>query len=226
MFSSAAGTILVCVAHPDDETIGAGGTIARLADAGLSVTLAVFTVAHSPQWSPETIAAKRTEVMAASHELGISDVRFFGFSAARLDTVAQSDLNDALRALVDEVRPTTIMTTHYGDVHADHRIVFDAVMVAARPLPGVSVRHVLAFECLSSSEWSPATSKNAFLPQVFVDITRTLDRKVAAMACYASEIREPPHPRSAIAIQALATVRGSTVGVTYAEAFQAIRVIV
>lgn len=215
--------ILICAAHPDDESMGAGGTIARLTTSGTEAMLAVFTSAHPPLWPNEVIQKKRLEALAAATELGIGEVRFFDFPAARLDTLPQQDLNDRLRDLVSEFQPTTVLTTHYGDVHSDHRIVFETTLVATRPLPGASVRQVLAFECLSSTEWSAPAEAYAFLPHLYVDIEATLETKIKALGAYASEMKAFPHPRSPEAVRAQAAKRGSEVGVPAAEAFQVVR---
>jgi N-acetylglucosamine malate deacetylase 1 len=215
--------ILVCAAHPDDETMGAGGSIARWAEEGAAISLVVFTKAYPPDWEDELVAQKRVEVRAAVGNLGVSDITFLDFRAAELDVVPQRVLNDQLAEVIADKRPTTVVTTHRGDIHADHRIVFETTMVATRPLPGSSVRRVLAYEALSSTEWAPPVPERLFMPTFYVDITTTIDLKLKALARYETEIRDFPHPRSIGAVRALAAKRGSEVGLRAAEAFQLVR---
>ncbi len=215
--------ILAYAAHPDDETLGAGGTIARHAADGDHVSLVIVTRAYPPDWDEDLITRKREEVKRAAAILGVADLRFLDMPAARLDTVPHHELNAALGQVVSEQEPEVVYTPHYGDIHLDHRALFDSLMVATRPMPGTSVRGVLAYEVLSSSEWSAPTAAMAFLPNVYCDISGHLDTKVEALLAYESEVRDAPHPRSEAIVRALAAKRGSEVGLEAAEAFQLIR---
>lgn len=135
----------------------------------------------------------------------------------RLDSVDRLDLTRFIEERVGVTSPRTVYTHHYGDVNVDHRRVAECTLTACRPLPGAGVRRVLLFETPSSTEWgSPAQS---FTPNWFVDISATLDRKLAALGQYASELREFPHPRSGDGVTHLARWRGATAGVDAAEAF-------
>lgn len=215
--------ILACVAHPDDETIGAGGTLALHAARGDEVQLVIATVAYTPDWSEALIAQKRIEANEAARVLGLRKVHYLELPAAKLDTIPQKTLNDQLGRIVREFRPEVVYTNHGGDVNKDHRLVFDAVMVATRPLPGASVRRVLSFELLSSTEWAGRFAEAAFHPNVYVDISSTLAIKLSAMQAYASELKEYPHPRSIRGLEIQAQKRGLDVGLPLAEAFHLIR---
>lgn len=215
--------ILIIAAHPDDETVGAGGAIARHAGQGDEVYLCVATRAYPPEWSEEVIKVKREEALKASEILGIKQVYFLDFPTVKLDTVPQKDLNERILECVKEVKPEIVYTTHRGDINKDHRLVFEATMVATRPVPGTTVRKVLCYELLSSTEWAGPFIENAFLPNVYVDISDTMEVKLKAVAAYKTELKEYPHPRSLEAITALARLRGSTIGVKAAEAFTLVR---
>jgi len=211
--------ILVCSAHPDDETLGAGGSLIRWAGEGHEIHWLIATRAWEPQWPRSYLDAASKQIAAAAERLGVAHVHRLGFPAAATDTVPQYKLNDEVGAVIRSVAPERLLTVWSGDVHADHRAVADAVMVATRPYPGQPVREVLAYETASSSEWGTAP----FPANVYVDISRQIDRKLDALAAYASEAKEPPHPRSLDGVRARAALRGYEVGTDYAEAFHLIR---
>jgi len=215
--------VLVIAPHPDDETMGVGGTIARHAALGDQVYLCVATKAYPPEWSEEIIEAKKVEVIKASEILGIKRVYFLDLPTVKLDTIPQKELNDHIARCVKEVEPQVVYTTHRGDLNKDHRLVYEATMVATRPITGTSIRKVLCYELLSSTEWGSPFGDNAFTPNVYVDISSALEAKIKAMATYKTELKEFPHSRSLEAITALAKLRGSTVGVEAAEAFTLVR---
>ncbi|MEE9398693.1 MAG: PIG-L deacetylase family protein [Dehalococcoidales bacterium] len=215
--------VLIIAAHPDDETMGAGGTIVKHIKCGDEVYLCVVTKAYSPEWSAEIIKVKREEVSKAAEILGIKRVHFLDLPTVKLDTVPQKELNELLLKKVEEIQPEIIYTTHRGDLHKDHRLVCEATMVVIRPFPGSTVRKVLCYELLSSTELGGSLAESSFIPNMYVDISETLETKLKAMAVYQSELKEYPHPRSLEAIAALAKFRGSTIGVEAAEAFMLVR---
>ncbi len=136
------------------------------------------------------------------------------------------DVVQRIETFVARYGPATVLTHHAGDVNVDHRVVHDAVIAACRPQPMHTVRELLFFEIPSSTEWRPPASAPPFTPNWFVDISDTLDAKLAALRAYAPEMRPFPHPRSMEAVVALATWRGATVGVAAAEAFMLGRAII
>ncbi len=221
-------TVLVVAAHPDDETLGAGGSIARWTAEGREVAWLVLgegSTSRSAGDDPAAAAAaerQRSDCRAAAEVLGVTDVSFAGLPDQRFDRLDLVDVVALVQAEVDRVQPTVVVSHHRGDLNRDHRITAEAVLVATRPVGSTSVRTVLAFEVLSSTEWAfdPST---AFNPNLFVDVTAHLEAKVAALASYSGEVRELPHPRSEEAVRALARLRGSTTGVEAAEAFQIVR---
>lgn len=221
-------TILVLAAHPDDEVLGCGGTIARATAEGERVTIAILGqgaasrhAGGDPQASQDInrlVAASR----AAAGILGVMDVRHFGLPDNRFDTVDLLDVVKLIEALADELQPERVYVQHGGDLNIDHAITFRAAMTAFRPLPGSSARALLAYEVVSSSEWAFGKFAPVFVADTFVDIGPYLDAKLAAMNAYAGELREFPHPRSPQALRMLAGERGSRVGLVAAEAFATI----
>ena len=151
--------------------------------------------------------------------LGIKQVFFLGFPTVKLNSVPNAELTSALQRVVDEVRPDVVYTTSASDVNQDHRIVFEATLVATRPLPGGTVRRLLSYEICSTARYG----HTPFQPTVFADINAFLERKLAAMRCYATELREPPHPRSLAGLEFVARERGMSVGLNAAECFELVR---
>jgi LmbE family N-acetylglucosaminyl deacetylase len=216
--------VLVICAHPDDETLGCGGTMLKHARSGDSVAWVVVTQAHEPQWSAETIRTKAVEVQRVAAAYGARIVRL-GFKSSRLDTTPRSELITAISGAIDEIRPEVVYVVHPGDVHGDHADVFDATLAVLKAfrMGSLGVRRVLAFETLSSTDAAAPVAGRAFVPTVFSDISSELERKLEIMAIYASEFQADPLPRGPAAIRALARLRGATVGVEYAEAFWLVR---
>lgn len=217
---------LVVVAHPDDEVLGCGGMIARLASEGWQVHVHIVaegstsrddvrdTGKHSGELEALRLAGER-----AHQILGAASLTMSGMPDNRMDGVELLDIVKMVDNDVTRFRPDMVLTHHAGDVNIDHRIVHDAVIAACRPQPGHCVKDLLFFEVASSTEWRPGTSGMVFAPTVFTDISGFLDRKLEALAAYASEMRPWPHPRSLEAIEHQARWRGTTVGVKAAEAF-------
>lgn len=215
--------VLVLAPHPDDEVLGVGGTMARLASEGAEVTVAILTRGTPPAFTEEVARQTRNEALEAHRLLGVKDSVFLSLPAARLDTVPHSEVNGQLIELYRSIRPDTVFVPFNGDIHLDHQLFFLSAMVAARPNSDFSPRVLYAYETLSETNWNAPYLTPNFVPNVFVDITGFLDAKLEAMRRYASQIKPFPHERSAESLQALATLRGSTVGIHAAEAFVLLR---
>lgn len=215
--------VLVLAAHPDDEVLGMGGTIALHTERGDAVRVVCVTDGSSTQYpgDEELRARKNEEAQRAATELGVERYVHLDLPDMRLDTVPHVELNAVVEAQIGEFSPAVVYTAQ-PDVNLDHRALFDSVAVATRPVPGQVVRRVLTYAPTSSTEWTPQPT-NWFVPNWFVDITGTLERKLTAFACFETEMREHPHPRSERALRAHAEYFGSAIGVEYAEPFVLIR---
>lgn len=214
--------VLVVCAHPDDEVLGCGGTMAVLADRGCRVDvvfLADGVGARNRTDGDDELVRRRAAAERAARILGVGEVVFDDLPDNRLDTVPLLDVVQRIEALIQRFQPDTVFSHHAGDVNIDHRRVHEAVIAACRPQAGCPVRSLLFFEVASSTEWQPPGSAPAFVPNWFVDISATLDRKLDALAAYSEEMRPWPHPRSIRALEHLARWRGATVSVLAAEAF-------
>lgn len=217
-------SILVLAAHPDDEVLGCGGTIARLSKRGASIRIAFL--ADGVTSREESVAIQQAERDArceaaekACAILGAKSTYFGNFPDNRMDSVSLLDIVKTIEALIAEYRPDTIFTHHAGDVNVDHRRIHEAVVPACRPQGANPVKTLLFFEVPSSTEWQIPGTAPAFSPNWFVDVSDLLHRKLAALEAYASELRPWPHPRSLQGVEHLARWRGATIGVEAAEAF-------
>lgn len=217
-------SILVVAAHPDDEVLGCGGTIAKLAAEGAIIHVAfladgIFSRKDDPVKQEEELHLRRVSGQRSCDVLGVNSVSFGSFPDNRMDTVALLDIARVVEELIAKHKPDTIFTHHAGDVNVDHRRIHEGVVVACRPQPGHSVKTLLCFEVPSSTEWQLSGSAPSFAPNWFVDISNTLKQKLNALECYAAELRDWPHPRSCPGVEHLAHWRGSIIGVDAAEAF-------
>lgn len=223
--------ILVVAAHPDDEVLGCGGTIARLAKEGHTVYIAILGEGITSRYERREEADKRLieDLQARSHAVGkylsTKEVFLFNLPDNRFDTVPLLDIVKMVENQIDKLQPEIIYTHCGGDLNIDHQITHRAVLTATRPLDGCPVKEIYAFEVPSATEWAFGQFEPAFRPNVFVDITETLEIKIQAMQLYESEAQPFPHPRSPEALRAIARRWGSTVGLEAVEAFQLIRAI-
>ena len=225
--------ILIVAAHPDDEVLGCGGTVARHVYEGDEVRVLFLAegVTSRDQKRQTSKRAKEVDELRqtagkVSRFLGAKPPQFAGFPDNRMDSLQLLDVVKVVEACVHEVRPTIIYTHYHGDLNVDHRIAFQAVLTACRPIPKTLVRAIYSFECLSSTEWAGGHLGCAFAPHRFVDISTFLEKKIEAMGFYESEMRPFPHPRSLESMRALALHRGACCGVMAAEAFEVDREVV
>lgn len=216
--------VLVIVAHSDDEVLGAGGAIAHHVAKGDRVIVAHATVSARSNVVGDfdfNVAEERTaQARAAAAVLGFEWCAHGTFRQVKMDSQPQVEINWWVESLMKH-NPNIVYTHHWGDLNLDHQVLSRAVLTACRPKPESNIRSLRTFEVLSSTEWS-FDSTREFRPDLFIDITKYMDKKIEAMECYESETREAPHPRSASVIRAKAVVRGSQIGVNYAEAFQTV----
>jgi LmbE family N-acetylglucosaminyl deacetylase len=223
--------ILVVAAHPDDEVLGCGGSIARYIQEGNEVHIGILGEGITSRYErredvdPDQIDRLRLKTRDAASILGITDVSFYDFPDNRFDSIDLIEIIKVIEELVEKINPDIIYTHHGGDLNIDHEITFRAVLTATRPVKGYNVKGIYSFEIPSSTEWSFWRLQSHFNPNFFTDISKTLELKITAMNIYDSETREFPHPRSAKALKVTAQKWGSSVGVDAAEAFELIRFI-
>ena len=223
------GKVLVVAAHPDDEVLGCGGTIARWAAGSIDVRILILGEGVTSRYSKreQASASEIRDLHARARDvaafLGAKRIEIQDLPDNRFDTVPFLDIVKRVETAIGADVPDTILTHHSGDLNVDHTITHRAVLTATRPVPENAVREILAFEVPSSTDWAFAAGSGAFAPSVFLDIADTLDRKLQALAMYNSEARPFPHPRSPEALAAVARRWGSIAGLRAAEAFVLIR---
>jgi LmbE family N-acetylglucosaminyl deacetylase len=216
--------VLVISPHPDDEVLGAGGTIARLAREGNEITVVIATKGWEPLFALSQVEQVRAEAVEASKVLGVKSLRFMDLPVTRLDSMPRHELNKVFDELIGQEKPELVFLPFYGDIHEDHRQIFEACMVALRPVSNRKyVKQILAYETVSETHWSAPYIENNFEPQLWVDISEQLPTKLEAMRQYKSQLQAEPDARSIEALSSLAKWRGSVVGIHAAECFSIVR---
>jgi LmbE family N-acetylglucosaminyl deacetylase len=221
--------VLVVAAHPDDDVLGCGGTIAKLSEQGHSVHIAILgegiTARHERREDADPARLEDLHECSrrAAEVVGARGASILGFPDNRFDTVPLLDIVKTVEDLVQRIEARVIYTHHGGDLNIDHVVVNRSVLTATRPGTAQPVEEIFAFEVPSSTEWSFQQFEPTFRPNVFVDISETLETKIQANACYESEMRPFPHPRSPEALRAISQRWGSVSGCAAAEAFELIR---
>lgn len=218
-----ADSVLVVAAHPDDELLGPGGTLARHAAAGAQVHALILSDGARSRYPSEMIDVLADCAQHAGKVLGLTSVSVGEFADQRLDAVPIVDVTRVVEESVDALRPLIVYTHFVGDVNSDHGVVARAAWTACRPYVAPWLHRFAVYETPSSTEWSWPLDGGAFRPNLFVDVSEHLETKLAAMACYGSELRDYPHPRSITALRERSAYWGSRVGLPAAEAFQLLR---
>lgn len=219
-------TILVIAPHADDEILGCGGIINKYSAEGHEIIVLITTNASvgAPElYNPHRVENVRKEALEAHKIVGVSETRFLELPAPKLDVYPLYKIADDISELIKTKEPEWLLIPHRGDSHKDHLRIFDAAMIAARPINNCSVNKILAYETLSETEWAVPNGNSYFIPNVYISIEDNLDLKVQAFKKYNSQLKEFPHPRSEGGIISLARYRGSTISSRAAEAFQLIR---
>ena len=215
--------VLVVAAHPDDELLGLGGTIASHTAKGDRVKVAVMCEGFSSRYNGDWDAEVRKQAKQAAQILGVTDLVLGDLPDQRLDTVPLCEVTKKVDQLIAESEPEVIYTHFGGDINHDHRKLTEAVLVAARPYSAPWVKEVLMFETPSSTEWGSPTLASPFQANVFVDVSKFLELKIKAFSCYSAEVRPSPHPRSLEALTDRARYWGSIINRPCAEAFLLVR---
>ena len=215
--------VLVVAVHPDDETLGCGGTILKHKAQGDEIFWLVVTgpiKGDHPAFTDEFIAKRNALVDRVADAYGFNETIKLNLPTQKLHAVDLKDIIVKVADVFKRIQPDTIYMMYNNDVHSDHRVAFEAVYSCTKSFRYPFINSILMIEALSETEFSLATQATAFVPNVYVDITKYIDKKLEIMDLYDTEVMQEPYPRSLSSIKALARVRGSRAGVMYAEAFQ------
>lgn len=218
--------VVVISAHPDDEVLGAGGTLLKHREVGDRIFWLITTNVFEEQgFSSETVSNRQEEIRQVAQKLGVKETFLLDYPTMSLSSSSVVTMVPKISEIFSKVQPEIIYCLNRSDAHSDHRVTFDAVIACTKSFRFPSIRQVLMYECLSETEFAPALPEKMFIPNYFVDISKYFAEKIEIMNIYDSEIGNHPFPRSHRNIEALATYRGATAGVEYAEAFQLLKFI-
>jgi LmbE family N-acetylglucosaminyl deacetylase len=216
--------ILFFSVHPDDETLGCGGTILKHKNNKDDVYWVIITSANDEKaWGKKTIQLEQKQIEQIYRHYKFNKIIKLNFDATKLDTVPLSVLTTKFTEIITQIKPEVIYLHNRSDVHSDHQVSFGSIISATKSFRHPYIKRILMYETISETEFAPALHENAFLPNYFVDITKFIEKKIEIMKLYKSEIKEHPFPRSEKNIRALATFRGAQCGVEYAEAFMILK---
>ena len=215
--------ILVIAPHPDDEILGVGGTIAKFSNSKNQVYVVILTKVYPPDFDPAISIQGQKEALKAHKVLGVTKTFFLDFPVLSLSLISPVKLNNALLKIIKKVKPAKMFVPFPGDIHDDHQKTFFSSLVCARPNIPDPPDEIYAYETLSETNWNAPYLTPSFCPNVFINIERTLAKKIQAMQKYKSQLKRFPHERSIISIKNLARFRGSTVHLHAAESFVLIR---
>jgi len=217
--------ILIIAAHPDDEILGCGGTIVKLSKKNkiTALILGEGIMSRNSIINKNAILKLRKDARKAQEIIGINNLYFEEFPDNSFDSIPFLKITKKTEDYIKKINPDIIFTHHHSDLNIDHRITFQAVLTSCRPQPDFKHPDIYCFEIPSSTDYQILTGENIFKPNVFIDITETIDIKLEALKCYKSEIRQFPHSRSIDGIKLMAQDWGRKVGKEYIEAFELIR---
>ena len=221
--------ILVIAAHPDDEVLGMGGTLAKFSARGAHLALLIVTDGSTSQYRDsghldEILKEKKKETEESAKILGFEAIFYGQLPDMKLDTVPHIEINRTIENAIRSFSPTMVFTHISGDVNKDHRCVYESTLVACRPTAEQCVKRIALYSAPSSTEWNVQTAQSAFLPNWYVDISgEYAEKKYAAMNCYQTELRPYPHPRSIEYLKISDAAEGNRVGLLSAESFILLR---
>lgn len=218
--------VIVVSAHPDDEVIGAGGTLLKHRANGDKIHWLIITnVFEDKGFTSERVTSRAKEIEKVAEMFGMSSVHQLNYPTMMLSSSSLLTMVPEISAVFNEVKPEIVYCVNRSDAHSDHRVTFDAVMACTKSFRYPFVKQILMYECISETEFGANLAENVFIPNYFVDVSAYFSRKMEITSVYESEIGIHPFPRSTRNIEALATFRGATAGVEYAEAFQLVKYI-
>jgi N-acetylglucosamine malate deacetylase 1 len=216
--------IIVIAPHPDDETLGCGGALLKHQSEGDEIHWCILTkIDSSLGYSSEQIQERSTTIESVKNLFKFHTVHFGNFATTKLDQIPLSEIITVIGSIFKKVEPHTVYVPFCGDIHSDHKIAFDATLSCTKWFRYPSIQRVLAYETLSETDQATPLENFIFSPNVFIDISKHLKKKIEIMKTYRTELGEFPFPRSEKAIEALATVRGAASGFHAAEAFQLVK---
>jgi LmbE family N-acetylglucosaminyl deacetylase len=216
--------VLVVAPHPDDEILGCGGSLLRLQNSGADIYWLIVThMNEALGYSADQVQKRNQEIQSVAKGVGVTRVFNLEFPPARLDTLPLSDLVGAFVQVVETVEPDTLLIPNRGDVHSDHKIVFDACSPLSKSFRFPYIKNIKVYETLSETDFSINPDAKPFQPDFYFDITDFLDEKTKLMSLYESEVAPSPFPRNGDALEALARLRGQVAGCRYAEAFMTLK---
>jgi LmbE family N-acetylglucosaminyl deacetylase len=214
---------LVVAPHPDDEILGPGGTLSRRKREGNSLAWLIMTeISSDSGWSQERVTERKEEIKKITKLMEFDKTYHLGFQAKSLDRVPVDDIVSKISMIIQDFKPDEIFVPHPSDIHTDHKITYECVISASKWFRNPTVKRILAYETLSETGMDPMNVRK-FSPNYYVNIERDLEKKMQAVQIYSSEIGDFPFPRSIIALDALAKIRGSEVGYKAAEAFELLK---
>ncbi len=212
--------VLVISVHPDDETLGCGGTLLKHKNCGDNLNWLIITNVNNEKiWGKEFISKRQIEIKKVSESYGFTETIKLNFETAELDQIPFVKLTENISNAIKKIKPDTVYLHNKSDIHSDHRMSFEAIISAVKSFNNPFIKEVLMFETISETDFAPPFPENAFMPNYFVDISDYIEKKIEIINMYSSEIREHPFPRSERNIISLATVRGAQCGVDSAEGF-------
>ena len=219
--------ILVISSHPDDETLGCGGTILKHKDIGDKIYwLIVTNIDVKDGWDKDIVKERQKEIKRVAEMYGFEKIFKLDYPATKLDVIPIQKIIESISKVIFEIKPEIIYLPNRSDVHTDHQITFKTAYSCTKNFRYPFIRKILMYETLSETEFAPALPENTFIPNVFVDITKYFEKKLEIFKIYKSEVMEEPLPRSLGSIKALTKYRGSQIGVEYAEGFMLVREII
>ena len=218
--------ILVFAPHPDDEILGCGGTMLQHIKAGNEVYVCIVTRGYPPLFKEENTFRNQSDALVCHKFMGVKKTIFLDFPSTRLETIERTKLNESILKVVREILPDEVYIPHYGDMQRDHFIVAEACMVAVRPKYSPKTPKVYGYETMSETAWNAPAAHNEFIPNVYVDITNSLEDKKKALSYYSLQVSDFPDARSVEAIEALAKYRGAQMHMHASEAFMLLRELV
>lgn len=215
---------LVIAVHPDDETLGCGGTLLKHKSMGDEVHWLIATdIKESDGFKPEEVMSRNKEIKKVADSYQFDSINKLALSTMKVDESSMSELVNKLSHIIIDIEPTIIYLPFKGDVHSDHRSIFNAAYSCTKSFRYPFIKKIYMMETLSETEFAPSTIEDSFIPNVFIDISEYMEKKLEVMSTFTSEIGEHPFPRSLRNIEALATLRGATAGCEYAESFMLLK---